>query len=115
MTINTIHRLRYIIAYDVANPKRLRRVARILEKHALRLQKSVFQFYGTQNEFLMVINELRPVIDHEEDLIQAWNVKNENRLVQALLGKQPDHMPMAIVLSATRTSFISQDTNAILQ
>ena len=34
----------YIMAYDIADPGRLRRVARLLERHALRCQKSVFLF-----------------------------------------------------------------------
>ena len=34
--------MRFIIAYDIAHPRRLRRVARVMEKHAIRCQKSVF-------------------------------------------------------------------------
>ena len=38
----------FLVAYDIADPKRLRRVARLLERYALRCQKSVFLFDGDE-------------------------------------------------------------------
>lgn len=35
-------RRRYLIAYDIANPRRLRRICKIMEGYAERLQYSVF-------------------------------------------------------------------------
>lgn len=40
-------RSRFLVAYDIASPRRLRRVARCLERQAIRTQKSVFLFQGT--------------------------------------------------------------------
>jgi CRISPR-associated protein Cas2 len=37
-----VARRRYLIAYDIANPKRLRRVIKIMESYGERLQYSVF-------------------------------------------------------------------------
>ena len=36
-------RRRYLVSYDIANPKRLRRVAKLLESFGTRLQYSVFE------------------------------------------------------------------------
>lgn len=36
-------RLRYLVSYDIANAKRLRRVAKCLESYGTRLQYSVFE------------------------------------------------------------------------
>lgn len=36
-------RLRYLVSYDIANAKRLRRVAKCLESYGTRLQFSVFE------------------------------------------------------------------------
>lgn len=33
----------WLIAYDITSPRRLRRVARVLEAHGIRAQKSVFE------------------------------------------------------------------------
>ncbi|MEZ6141686.1 MAG: CRISPR-associated endonuclease Cas2 [Zavarzinella sp.] len=38
--------MKYIIAYDIADPKRLRKIARLMEKWAIRTQKSVFLHSG---------------------------------------------------------------------
>lgn len=40
-----IMRTRYLICYDVADPKRLRRVARVCESYGTRLQLSVFECF----------------------------------------------------------------------
>lgn len=32
----------YLVCYDVADPRRLRRVARLMERHGTRVQRSVF-------------------------------------------------------------------------
>jgi CRISPR-associated endoribonuclease Cas2 len=85
---------KYIIAYDICHPKRLRRVARILERHALRIQKSVFLFQGTEESLHNVIELIRCEIDHESDIVQAWLVPAVDRWVIALCNQNriaPDH------------------------
>lgn len=39
----TAPRRRYLVSYDIANPKRLRQVAKVLESYGTRLQYSVFE------------------------------------------------------------------------
>jgi CRISPR-associated protein Cas2 len=36
-------RVRYLVSYDICDPKRLRRVAKICEGHGFRIQFSVFE------------------------------------------------------------------------
>ena len=36
-------RTRYLVSYDICNPKRLRRIARVMEGFGVRLQYSVFE------------------------------------------------------------------------
>lgn len=38
-----VARIRYLVSYDIANAKRLRRVAKCLESYGTRLQFSVFE------------------------------------------------------------------------
>jgi len=64
----------YLIAYDIAHPRRLARVARVLERHAIRCQKSVFAFDGSRRALVAVFNELRQIIDPRKDCVQAWNL-----------------------------------------
>lgn len=66
--------MRYIIAYDICEPRRLRRVARRLEQSAVRVQKSVFLFEGTRRDLEGVTGDLMTLIDVAEDRVQAWPV-----------------------------------------
>lgn len=64
----------YLIGYDIAHPRRLRRVARALERRAVRVQYSVFLFRGDEAGLAALLNELEPLIRLKEDVIQAWQV-----------------------------------------
>lgn len=66
--------MKYIIAYDICQPRRLRRVAKRLEQSAVRVQKSVFIFSGTRAELEAVTGDLMTLIDVAEDRVQAWPV-----------------------------------------
>ena len=98
--------MRYLIAYDIAHPKRLRHVARILEKHALRIQKSVFLFQGIEEKLHEVIDMISQEIDHEADIVQAWIVGREDHIVQTSLGRNLLNMPVAVVLYADQRILI---------
>ncbi|MCL2623964.1 MAG: CRISPR-associated endonuclease Cas2 [Planctomycetaceae bacterium] len=101
--------MRYIIAYDIAHPKRLRRVARILEKHALRIQKSVFLFQGTEEKLREVIDLISHEIDHEADIVQAWIVGKEDHSTQTSLGRKLENTPIAVVLHADQRILIQDN------
>lgn len=62
-------RHRYIVSYDVANPKRLRKVARITAGYGYRLQFSVFECLLDPLRLESIKAELRPAIHHEEDQV----------------------------------------------
>ena len=62
-------RIRYLVSYDISHPKRLRRVARILESFGTRLQYSVFEcpLDGLRLEKLKAA--LWDVIQHDADQV----------------------------------------------
>lgn len=62
----------YVIAYDIADEKRLRRVARLMERHATRVQKSVFLFHGDEAGVNALLDEAAGRMDLEADVVQAW-------------------------------------------
>lgn len=64
--------MKYVIAYDICEPRRLKRVAKRLEQSAVRVQKSVFIFEGTRRELEGVAGDLMGLIDVAEDRVQAW-------------------------------------------
>lgn len=56
-----------LVAYDIADPRRLQRVARELEALGERVQKSVFECGLTPDGLLALRERLRALIDPQED------------------------------------------------
>jgi len=62
-------RRRYIITYDISDPKRLRGVARTLEGYGVRLQFSVFECLLDSMRLSKAKTALADIIDLSEDQI----------------------------------------------
>jgi len=62
-------RLRYLVCYDIAHPKRLRRVARTLESFGTRLQYSVFECPLDQLRLEKLKAALWEIIHHDNDQV----------------------------------------------
>lgn len=93
----------FLIAYDVSHPRRLRRVARALERHAVRVQYSVFLFRGEVAALDALVEELRRLIRPEDDVIQAWPVPpGENPERFALGAVRPVNSAAVVVANTTR-------------
>ena len=59
----------YLIAYDVRDAKRLRRVARLLEGYGSRLQYSLFRCKLAPRELERLQWELTKLMESEDDLL----------------------------------------------
>lgn len=62
-------RTRYLVSYDIADPKRLRKVAKICEGFGVRLQFSVFECLLDGLGFQRIHNQLFTAIKHTEDQV----------------------------------------------
>lgn len=62
-------RTRYLVSYDISHPKRLRRVARVLEGYGVRLQYSVFECPLDELRLAQAKAALQPLLNHEEDQV----------------------------------------------
>lgn len=78
---------RFIVAYDIANPGRLRRVARYWENLGDRVQKSVFLVVGSKQELAAWMGGVESIIDLEADSVMAWQVSSPDS--QLSLGEPP--------------------------
>jgi CRISPR-associated protein Cas2 len=67
-------RRRYLMAYDVADPKRLRRVCTLMEDHGERLQYSVFLCDLTSAELAELEASVLDVMDLGEDSVIEINL-----------------------------------------
>ena len=69
------HKQPVLICYDVADPKRLRRVFREVRDMALPVQKSVFVAKLTGEEVETLLGHLEECLDLEEDRLQVFALR----------------------------------------
>lgn len=63
-----------LFAYDIADPKRLAKVAKTCEKFGERIEKSLFQFDIPENMLEDLWKKLTGLIDEEEDALISYRV-----------------------------------------
>lgn len=63
-----------LVAYDIADSKRLRRVAGICLDYGIRVQKSLFECHLSEEVFHEFWNRLETAIDPEQDSLSAYPV-----------------------------------------
>lgn len=69
----------HIIAYDIADKKRLQRVHRLVKEHAIPLQHSVYLATMTPKQCKELIRKLELIIKNTEDDIRIYTLpKNPN-------------------------------------
>jgi CRISPR-associated protein Cas2 len=67
-------RTRYIVSYDIADQKRLRRVHRTMCGYGEGLQYSVFRCDLSASERILLIEALSKVINHWEDQVMLIDI-----------------------------------------
>jgi len=90
---------RYVFCYDIANPKRLYRVARILEAVGERVQESVFECWLEARQFNAVRGKLLLVLKQTEDRILVYQLTSAEGDDIRLIG----------------TAFTTDDINFVVQ
>lgn len=68
----------FILAYDIADNKRLRKIAKVLEKEAIRIQFSIFLLPKfTKPELTMLLDKILKIYNENEDDIRVYKIKNK--------------------------------------
>ena len=62
----------WIICYDIRDPKRLRRVARAMERFGGRVQKSVFECWLTSPILTELLRLVRKEMDQKTDSVRCY-------------------------------------------
>lgn len=76
---------RWIVFYDIRNPKRLRKVAKILESYGIRVQKSVFEMFTPAEVVQRLRYRIQNVIS-ADDYVLYINVCEEDWQKQKKYG-----------------------------
>lgn len=69
----------WILAYDISNNSRRRRLARLLEGKAQRIQRSVFTTVCTQHEAVALLERAQGLLRGDDDMV-AWPVVKHSAL-----------------------------------
>ena len=68
----------FLLTYDIADPKRLRKIARRVERRAMRLQYSVYVLFDTTpHEVTKLLDEILKLIHEEQDDIRVYKIKHK--------------------------------------
>lgn len=73
-----MQRHRFLICYDIREPKRLRRVAKVCESYGRRLQFSVFETVLSSVMLAQLKAELETVVNHTSDQILYIDLGRDN-------------------------------------
>ena len=83
----------YILSYDIADTKRLQKLARQLEKVGMRIQYSVFFLPGfVEDDLFKVIETVNRIIDPDEDDVRIYTLMGTG----TVLGKGVDLKNFAV-------------------
>lgn len=63
-----------IVAYDIADPKRLLKIAKIMQDYGVRVQKSIFEVTLTGPLFREMKERIEKIICHEEDGVKYFTL-----------------------------------------
>ena len=64
----------HLIAYDIADPSRLRKIAKVCELYGIRIEKSVFEADLSEENYQAFWMELMELIDEDEDAIIDYRI-----------------------------------------
>ena len=67
-------RNRFMVSYDICDPKRLRRVFKTMRGFGDALQYSVFLCDLSPSERILLLEKLSPVLNHREDQVMLVNL-----------------------------------------
>ena len=62
----------FLITYDISSPKRLQRIARLMEKYGGRAQKSVFECNLSNERLLQLQKKAKKIMNLEKDSVRFY-------------------------------------------
>jgi CRISPR-associated protein Cas2 len=66
--------MRYVIAYDIVNDKRRKKVSEILEGYGVRVNYSVFEAELSSNELEKIKTELKKIVSKKHDSVRFYHI-----------------------------------------
>lgn len=70
--------VKWLVTYDIANPKRLSKVFRYLKKQGTHLQYSVFIVAANSHQIKLIMQGLEDIINAKHDDVRAYKIPAKN-------------------------------------
>jgi CRISPR-associated protein Cas2 len=68
----------FLICYDIADKRRLSKIAKLVEANALRIQRSVYFYEGaSKKELTSLIDKVVNILDEKADDLRIYTIKNK--------------------------------------
>lgn len=80
--------MNWVFIYDIADKKRLAKVARIMKDYGVRVQGSVFESDISYKEFEQLKKRIRKVIDQEKDYVVYFNLCSDDWQKRVKYGRE---------------------------
>lgn len=88
--------MKYLIGYDIAEPKRLQKIHKRMVKFSIPIQHSIFLYEGTITELEKYLKNILIIFDKKHDDLRIYPLPNNAK--QWLLGKSV--LPEGIIWTA---------------
>lgn len=82
----------FVLAYDIAHPKRLRKTLKICRRYVNWVQNSVFEGELTPEQFEKMIAALKKIIKKEEDSVIIYLLRNRHVFKRFILGIEKNEL-----------------------
>ena len=84
-------RMPFLLCYDIADPRRLQKIHRVIKNHAVPVQYSVFLGRFTNKELKTLLSTLAGLIENSEDDIRIYPLnKHPNIQMLGQYGLPPE-------------------------
>ena len=70
----------YLVAYDIANPGRLKKIHNLMKKQGLAAQKSLFFVYGAESRINRLLDRIAILMVLKEDDLRAYPIDNPKKV-----------------------------------
>ncbi len=84
----------YLVAYDIADPSRLRRALHAVKGYATGGQKSVFECFLSAAERCALAEELVGILDPNEDALFILRLDPRARVIPLGIARAPEDPPV---------------------
>ncbi len=73
--------------YDISEPKRLRKIEKVMKGYGVRVQKSIFECSIKESVFNKMKNDISKLMNLKEDAFRIYPLLSNSRNKQTIIGK----------------------------